>query len=315
MVMAEARRIAVAAPAKLNLFLHVTGRRADGRHSLASLVAFADWADWLTVAPDRDFKLAVTGPFSDQVPQDGSNLALQAARLGARYFGAQEGLAITLDKQLPVAAGLGGGSADAGAVLRAMAMLYGQAGAIETAMAAPELHTQAAALGADVPICLAASPAQMAGMGERLTPAPAPPVAGLLIAHPGTDVPTGAVFRRYRGAPREAAHPDFTVPRNAATFLADLASCRNDLAEAAADVAPASGSAVATLSGLPGARLARLSGSGASAFALFDSPAAARAASEVLRPRAPAWTIWAGGWADAQRRRPDWATPTAASRD
>ena len=258
------------APAKVNLYLHVVGRRADGLHLLESLVVFAEAGDVLHGEPADRLSLEVAGPFAGALADEADNLVLRAARALAPGRGAR----LVLEKNLPVAAGLGGGSADAAAALRLLSRLWG----VE---AGPE--ALAAGLGADVPVCLAGATCGMAGIGERLTPLPDWPVPPLLLANPGVALPTPAVFGARRG-PFRKSRP---WPRTAA----DLAGCANDLTEAALSLAPEIGDVLAALERLDGALFARMSGSGATCFAAFADRAARNRARKVLRARHPAWWI------------------------
>lgn len=263
------------APAKVNLTLHVTGRRADGYHLLDSLVVFAGEGDRLRVTPAPDWELAVTGPFADRVPRGADNLVLRAARLAG---GAPA--AITLDKRLPVASGLGGGSADAAAVLRALSALDGR-----------PVPADAASLGADLPVCLPSRPARMRGIGEDLAPVPDLPPAYLVLVNPGAAVATPQVFAtltRRDNAPMPAELPNW---RDAAALAAWLAGQRNDLEDAAREIAPAIGVALARLSATEGCLLARMSGSGATCFGLYASRVEAAAAAGALARAHPGWWV------------------------
>ena len=275
------------APAKVNLTLRVVGRRADGYHELESLVAFADVCDGLSLAPGGELSLRVHGPRAAAAGDDADNLVLKAARaLAARVEGLTLGH-FTLDKQLPVAAGLGGGSADAAAGLRLLARANGLS---------PDdarLGEAARATGADVPVCLDPRPRLMRGVGEILSaPLPLPPLPVVLV-NPGVALSTGAVFAGWT----EAAHAppfDLDAAANAASreeLLQLLSRYANDLEPAASTLAPAVGEALAALRGLTDCRLARMSGSGATCFALFPSAAAAIAGAEALRGKYPQW--WA----------------------
>ena len=270
------------APAKVNLALHVLGRRADGYHLLDSLVVFADIGDTLRAAPAEALALDVTGPFAAALAGDADNLALRAARRLAAAAGIAPRARLTLDKRLPVASGIGGGSADAAAALRLLARLW------HLPLPSTEL---ALALGADVPVCLAGRPARMAGIGEALAPAPALPPCGLLLVNPGVAVATPAVFRARSGP----FSPPLDLPdgwADAAALAADLARLGNDLEAPAVALAPAIGTVLAALRALPGTLLARMSGSGATCFALFATAAHARqAATQVTRP---GWWAWGG---------------------
>lgn len=276
---------AEAAPAKVNLHLHVTGRRADGYHLLDSLVVFAGAADLLTGDTADGLSLALGGPEAASLAAEPDNLVLRAARALAAAAGVPANAALRLAKRLPVASGIGGGSADAAAALRLCARLWG--------LRLPEARMAelALSLGADVPVCLAARPARMGGVGEVLSPAPRLPPFGLLLANPRVAVATPAVFR----ARARAFRPPAALPagwNDAAAMARDLAALANDLQDAAVSLCPAIGEVLAALAALPGARLARMSGSGATCFALFDDPGTARAAAGLLPA---AWWRWGGG--------------------
>ena len=276
------------AHAKLNLYLHVLGRRADGYHLLDSLVAFADIGDRVAVTPASKLSLAIEGPFAAALTGDPrDNLMWRAAEALARRIGRDPGAVLRLEKNLPVASGIGGGSSDAAATLRALAALW-QAPLEEAALA--ELG---ATLGADVPACLAARPCWLGGIGEAVAPALALPRTGLVLANPGIALPTPAVFKARQGAFSEAARFS-TAPADAAALASLLAERRNDLTAAAIGEAPAIAEVLERLAALPGALLARMSGSGATCFALFATENAAAAAAERLRAAAPRWWIAAG---------------------
>jgi 4-diphosphocytidyl-2-C-methyl-D-erythritol kinase len=288
--------IAVFAPAKVNLTLHVTGRRADGYHELDSLVAFADIGDRLHVMPAADLSLTVAGPQAGNLAALGEdNLVLRAARHLAARAGVAAGARLHLEKNLPVAAGLGGGSSDAAAALKALAALW-RLPAESAAQVAP-------VLGADVPVCLYGRPAWVGGIGERISPAPDFPAAGILLANPRVALPTARVFAARCGAFSEPAR-FAPMPADASGLAAALMSRRNDLSEAAIGLAPAIGAVLARLAALPGALLARMSGSGATCFALFADRAAAARASALLAAAEPGWwcaagTLGAAGFEDA----------------
>ena len=258
------------APAKVNLYLHIVGRRADGLHLLESLVAFAEAADMLYAEPARRLSLEVAGPFAGALAGEADNLVLRAARALATGQGAR----LVLEKNLPVAAGLGGGSADAAAALRLLSRLWG----VEA-----DLEALAARLGADVPVCLAGGTTGVAGIGERLTPLPGWPAPPLLLANPGVLLPTPGVFGARRGPFRESR----PWPQTAA----ELAGCANDLTEAAISLAPGIAGALAALAALDGVLFARMSGSGATCFAAFADRAARNRARAVLRYSYPDWWI------------------------
>lgn len=272
------------AHAKVNLYLHVTGRRADGYHLLDSLAVFPAVADRLSATLAEDLTLTVEGPFAAALAGEQDNLVLRAAARLAEAHGLRAGARLVLHKLLPIASGIGGGSADAAAALRLLARLWN----------VPIPDGLALALGADVPVCLAQAPTRMQGVGEILAPAPRLPSFGIVLANPGLAVPTPAVFRQ-RAATGAGFTPPATLPESwpdAAAMAAGLAHTTNDLAEAAIALCPAIADVLAALARLPGCRLARMSGSGATCFALFDTPATAtQAATRLARP---GWWIWGG---------------------
>ncbi len=261
-----------AAPAKLNLALHVTGRRADGYHLLDSLVAFAGVGDRVTVAEAPDLTLRVTGPMARGL-EGADNLCLRAARaVGARA-------AITLDKRLPVASGLGGGSSDAAAVLRALARLQG----------VPLPADRGLSLGADVPVCLDPRPARMTGIGEAVAPVTLPP-AHVVLVNPGIAVSTAQVFAALARA-ENAPLPEMPAMPDAAALAAWLRTTRNDLETPAIAIAPGIATARTALAGQPGCLFGRMSGSGATCFGLFATATSADTAARALARAHPAWWI------------------------
>ena len=275
--------IRVEAPAKLNLYLHVTGRRADGYHELDSLVTFTALADTLEIAPADALSLSVSGPFAAAL-EAGGNLAARAAAALAEGLGRPAGVRIALHKRVPVAAGLGGGSADAAAVLRGLARLW---------RLGPE-HTDgireiALGLGADVPVCLDSRAAYMAGIGEALSAPPPLPACGVLLVNPGVPVPTGAVFAARRGA-FSAAGRFSESPEDAAALAALLRTRRNDLEPPARVQVPEIDRMLARLASSPGCLLARMTGSGGTCFGLFaDEAAAVDAAGAIARENRGWW--------------------------
>ncbi|MBW8302509.1 MAG: 4-(cytidine 5'-diphospho)-2-C-methyl-D-erythritol kinase, partial [Brevundimonas sp.] len=259
------------APAKVNLFLHVGPVDAAGYHPLASLVAFADVGDQVAVAPADRLSLTVEGPFAAELAGPGENLILQALRaLGDAAGIGEPPLAVTLDKRLPVAAGLGGGSSDAGAALKLARDALGL-GLTDDALA-----DIAATVGADGPMCLHARTAWAEGRGERLTPEPRLPSLPALLINPGVASPTGEVYRTYDAGPAAAAdRPPRPADWSAAAVIDWLAAQRNDLQDSAVARAPAIAEALAAAADFPDVRLVRMSGSGATGFGLFETPAPA----------------------------------------
>ncbi|MBO6602743.1 MAG: 4-(cytidine 5'-diphospho)-2-C-methyl-D-erythritol kinase [Roseicyclus sp.] len=266
------------APAKINLALHVTGRRDDGYHLLDSLVVFADIGDRLHFSAADEVELQVMGPRAAGVPTGPENLVLRAAAL----FGPGHGARITLEKHLPSAAGIGGGSADAAAALKGLAEFWDR----------PLPKTaEIVALGADLPVCLAGCPTRMRGIGEMLEEVPALPVLWMVLANPGVAVPTGAVFGgldTVAGPPMDP--PDWT---DFDSFTRWLRVQRNDLERPAQMIAPGIGMARAALEAQQGCALARMSGSGATCFGLFSAEAGARQAARAIGAEHPGWWVTA----------------------
>ncbi|HEY0599832.1 4-(cytidine 5'-diphospho)-2-C-methyl-D-erythritol kinase [Brevundimonas sp.] len=275
------------APAKVNLFLHVGPVDAAGYHPLASLVAFADIGDIVTVEAADRLSLDVRGPFADGLSAQDDNLILRALRaLGEAAGTGEPSLAVTLDKRLPVAAGLGGGSSDAGAALK----LARDALGLDLDDAA--LAEIAGTLGADGPMCLHARAAWAEGRGERLTFEPRLPSLPALLINPGVASPTGEVYRAYdAGPPASAERPEPPPAWDVATVADWLAGRRNDLQAPAVARAPAIAEVLAAAATAPEVRLVRMSGSGATVFALFETPAAAAAAAGRLSENHPGWWI------------------------
>lgn len=265
------------ARAKVNLWLNVVGRRADGYHLLDSLVAFTDLADDIEVGAASDLSLEVAGPGAASLHDEADNLVLRAARLLAGRAGLAPRAALRLTKRIPVAAGLGGGSADAAASLLALVDLW------RVAMPEEELFDLAAELGADVPMCLAGRPALVAGVGERLAPAPRLPPCAILLVNPGLPLPTPHVFAARQGSfsaerPSPGAWPDL------AAFGRELAARGNDLTDAAVSLRPEIASVLQVLRGSHGIVHAAMSGSGATCFGLYETVEAAQRAAAGLPP-------------------------------
>lgn len=272
------------APAKVNLHLHVVGRRADGYHLLDSLVVFAGVGDRLSVSPAAGFTLSITGPFAAGLESEPDNLVLRAGRALAATAGIEPSGHLVLEKNLPVASGIGGGSADAAAALRLLSRFWG---------ISPDLDALGPTLGADVPVCLAGKPSLMSGIGEILSPAPPLPGLGIVLVNPGVAVSTPAVFRSRSGAFASPARFPDAGWADAESLARSLNGTTNDLEAPARALAPAIIETVGTLAGIPGCWLARMSGSGATCFGLFASQAdAERAAAAIVRPE---WWVWGGG--------------------
>ncbi|QDY70215.1 4-(cytidine 5'-diphospho)-2-C-methyl-D-erythritol kinase [Qingshengfaniella alkalisoli] len=269
-------KVEVFAPAKINLTLHVTGQRADGYHLLDSLVAFAGVGDRVIVEPGEGF--SILGSFSNDLSVTDDNLVLRARNL----FGDRERVKIELHKSLPIASGIGGGSADAAATLRAISDLTG--------IALPS-NKAILSLGADVPVCLAGRSCRMRGIGEWLDPVARLPEAWFVLVNPGLSVPTPAVFRALEdrnGVPMPDELPRWTSVNELAEWLAGQ---RNDLQRPAIKIQPAIETVLQALQETDGCLISRMSGSGATCFGLFaDAAQANRAAADIAKGR-PDWWI------------------------
>ncbi|MGG5888369.1 4-(cytidine 5'-diphospho)-2-C-methyl-D-erythritol kinase [Falsiroseomonas sp. HC035] len=275
------------APAKVNLFLRITGRREDGYHLLDSLAVFAGVGDRVSAQASDRLELTLAGPESTALAAEPDNLVLRAARALAAAVGRPALAALHLEKHLPVASGIGGGSADAAAALRVLDALW------DTRLGPEGLARVAAGLGADVPVCVGSRPARMRGVGEVLSPVPALPPLGLLLANPQVALATPAVFRaRVPGFSAEPAMPAGFA--NAAALADWLRPLGNDLQEAAIGLCPPVAEVLAAIAARPGCLMARMSGSGATCFGLFPDPAGAEAAAAALPQD---WWRWGGGLA------------------
>jgi 4-diphosphocytidyl-2-C-methyl-D-erythritol kinase len=276
------------APAKVNLTLRVIGRRADGYHELESLVAFADINDRLSLVPGAELALAVSGPNAAQAGGSADNLVLKAARsLAALIPGLTLG-AFELVKTLPVAAGIGGGSTDAAAALRLLAR------ANKLAADDPRLYAAAGSTGADVPVCVAARPRLMHGIGEKLSQPLALPALPAVLVNPGAALATKDVFAGWTKASKPAVAFDLSGLSKATRYeelLRLLKPQPNDLEAAAIALAPVIAEVLAALRALAGCGLARMSGSGSTCFGLFSSAAEAAAADEILGGKHPHWWV------------------------
>lgn len=263
--------------AKLNLALHVRRRRADGYHDLETIFAFTELGDALSVEPSDELSLTLAGDFATLVPSGADNLVLRAAR--ALDDGAGRGASISLDKRLPIAAGLGGGSADAAATLRLLNRLW------ELDLPVERLAEIGATLGADVAACVHSRTLRGEGKGEALRPLDDAGLAStaVILVNPRVAVPTPAVFARWDGEDRG--------PLAAGDPVAAAAAGRNDLEAPALALAPAIGEVLAALAATKGAQLVRMSGSGATCFALMASDRAAAAGAEAIAGEHPGWWV------------------------
>lgn len=278
------------AAAKINLFLHVTGRREDGYHELDSLVAFTAIGDQVSVALAETISLNIDGPFGDGLPVGDDNLVLAAARMFAEEIGYEKGAAITLQKNLPVSSGIGGGSADAAATLHRLNQLWG------ADLSSGALATIGLRLGADVPACLLSATARMRGIGDMIEPVAPLPRLGVLLINPGVAVSTPQVFKARQGA--FSALVDEPVPDDSYKYCEFLRRQKNDLEAPAIELVPVIASVLTVLSGQKGCCLARMSGSGATCFGLFDDEAAAQSARREIAKAHPEWWVQATRFLD-----------------
>lgn len=269
------------APAKINLFLHVGARRADGFHPLQSLAVFTAMGDALQIEAAPLLSLNIQGPFAKGLEGEGDNLVLRAARA----LSGMQSAKLTLTKNLPVASGIGGGSADAAAALRGLSALWN----LEKDEAA--LRELASALGSDIPVCVLSCSSFMEGRGEVLRKVETMPRVPLLLVNPGVAVPTKDVF----AALQTRSGADMALPRgrfaDTADLLRFLETTRNDLEEPARRIQPVIGEVLSAMSALPGALLARMSGSGATCFAIFADDDCCTRAADKLRQAQPGWWI------------------------
>jgi len=297
---AHSRGISICAPAKLNLFLHVGELRSDRYHALESLVVFAEASDRLELLPAPELSLKITGPFRAQVPKGDNNLVLKAAR-ALNEFGGKRGAEITLEKNLPVAAGLGGGSADAAAVLRALNVLW------HLDRPESELIEIAAALGSDVPACLLSQPCWMEGRGEQVRKTPPLPQLAAVLVNPGVQVPTAGVFAALNARTGLGQmQPPAASISSLWDMVAYLDDATNDLEAPACRLHPVIDEVLEALSQEPGCVVAQMSGSGATCFGLFDGDSFARGGAERIALEHPEWWVRATRIADADIGTPHW---------
>ena len=280
----------VFAPAKINLTLHVTGQRADGYHLLDSLVTFASVGDRLNIVAGNALSLTVEGPEAAGVPADFDNLALRAASLIQ-----EDGAALVLEKHLPAASGIGGGSADAAAAWRGMICLNDDAYTAFSAASDHHFKTHVAALtrlGADVPMCIASKPMRARGIGDQLDVVPLPTLYAVLV-NPRLPVSTPSVFKALASKTNPPMPDEIPPFADAAALIDWLGGMRNDLEPPAIAVQPAIADVLEVLAAREGCGLARMSGSGATCFGLFQTEAAAKDAARAVYNAHPDW--WVAG--------------------
>lgn len=270
------------ARAKINLALHVTGQRPDGYHELDTIVTFADMCDTLTFRPARGLELTLSGRFGDDLSQTGQNIIIRAAQALRDGFGRpQDGVNINLEKNLPIASGIGGGSSDAAAALRGLCTLW------QLTPSEQELVDLALSLGADVPMCLAQSSAHITGIGEHIQPLAISPM-NIVLANPGAAVATPSVFKHLSNKNNPAlTSPDHPIE----DWFTYLSAQRNDLQLPAVELCDAIQPCLDALGECHGNRLVRMSGSGATCFALFDDRITAEQAANGLQDAFPDWWV------------------------
>lgn len=301
--MAEASRIEIFAPAKVNLFLHITGRRSDGYHTLDSLVGFVDVGDMITIEKATTFSFSVTGDFAGAMnmlhtPEDfvlrggeryidQGNLVVRAAHLLSDITGLPLKISITLEKNLPIAAGIGGGSADAAATVWGLVHYW------KLSPDAPYIPALLERLGADVPVCYACAPRFMRGIGDVLLPPLDLPDLPILLVNPGVPCSTQDVFLRHEAAYKHEmplSHP----LSETGDLIRFLKECENDLYGAAVQAVPVIGNVIHCLNAQDEVILSRMSGSGATCFALFETLEACQRAAKNLNAQNPDWWVRCG---------------------
>ncbi len=288
--MAATGTLVLNAPAKVNLFLHIIGQREDGFHELSSLVVFTEFGDQLKIsrANGPEIELQLTGPFADKISAGGDNLVLQAARkISFENQPSGKSVRIDVEKNIPVAAGLGGGSADAAATLHGLNHFR------QLGLDTRGLQELGRGLGADVPMCVAGTPSWVRGIGDQLSPSPAIPDLPMLLVNPGISLSTPQVFQALKAIP-EIRDP--VVPVNFSDIHAlvkFLNGCRNDLQAPAIEIVPEIADVLALLNCQPDCLLARMSGSGATLFGLFPDKESLAQAAARIRGDNPDWWVMA----------------------
>lgn len=266
------------APAKINLCLHVTGQNRDGYHVLDSLVLFTAFGDRISVSPDTGWGLELSGPYGQDIPQGAKNLVWRAAEMTIPGAGAS----IKLEKNLPPAAGIGGGSSDAAAAIRALSKLYPNA---------ERLKADLTDLGADVPVCMSAELSRMRGIGEKLIRMGPPPSLPILLVNPGVSLNTAEVFQALEQKENLALPEDIPNPNDLPNWLNWLTAQRNDLERPAIKLRPVIGTVLAALNAFSGTKLARMSGSGATCFAITETAAQCESLAALLKQCYPDWWV------------------------
>ena len=285
-------RVEELARVKINLDLQVVGKRPDGYHELDSVVVFGDLHDRLVIEPAARLRMDILGPMRDQIPIGEDNLVMRAARALAFWAKIEPRAAIRLDKHIPVAAGIGGGSADAAATLRGLAKLW------QLEIDAETLYDIGNTIGADVPVCIWSKPARIRGIGERIDPVRGLPELPLLLVKPDVSLATARVFDALSWPPPPPGRQPLQPNPSPTRLAVWLGASRNDLQQAAIGQAPVIAECLTFLERISGCRLARMSGSGATCFAIFADRGESEAAAAFVRRQRPDW------WAAATLAKP-----------
>jgi len=283
--------ISLFAPAKVNLYLHVVGRRPDGYHLLDSLAVFPKLGDTVAAEESDGLSLRLDGPMAAGLQAESDNIVLKAARSLAAAAGLEPRAALTLTKRLPIASGIGGGSTDGVAALRVLCRLW------RLNFSEQKLAEIGLSIGADLPVCLRGRPTQMAGIGEILSDAPVLPSGWMLLVNPGIALSTPAVFKA-RQAAFSPPLPLTEAPADLAALAAALRLRNNDLTAPALSLAPVIGEALEAVAAQAGCLLSRMSGSGATCFGLFAEEAQVQAAAQAIAKYHPQWWVTAGVMGD-----------------
>lgn len=270
--------ISVTAHAKVNLTLHVVGQLPNGYHNLQSLVGLTDFGDQIYLSPASGFEFQVTGPFSQGIPLDDRNLVVRAAQFMANKYSRELECKVVLEKNLPMASGIGGGSSDAAAVMKALSQYW--------SVPLPNVD-ELMALGADIPVCMSSGLTLMEGAGEQVTPLAPPPAWGLLLINPNVGVSTPAVFN----ALSRKNNPQMEKVTEHCHDIGWLCNQRNDLEPPAVAMVPEVAAVLDAISTTPHCKVARMSGSGATCFGVFADVNAAQTAAETLKHRHPNWWV------------------------
>jgi len=284
LIQPKIEKFSVFAPVKINLSLQIIGRRNDGFHLLESLIVFADQGDGLTVSSADTLSLTIKGPFAGSLSTDKNNLVMKAAALLADFHKIRPKAHIELNKNIPIASGLGGGSADAAATLHALTKLW------RFPISDQDLNKIAEQIGSDVPVCLNQKSAIMEGIGERVHRLGNLPKFGILLVNSNFPVSTQEVFQKYE-ANFSVPGSLNQIPKDRKTFLKLLLGLQNDLTQASINTAPEIKNVLSVLSDLNNQLLVRLSGSGGTCFALFENTKNAQEAAKKLNKKFPDWWI------------------------